>query len=244
MSDQYKQGLESDKNKFEDYFRKSVVKTEQQKFLESLLVSGSTERLKVADIACGGGTLSYHLYSFFPNSDFVLVDYLEDALGIAKDVNKDRAGFTYQQDNIYTLATQPDNKFDYTFCWQTLSWLDDPESALNQLVRITKPGGMIYMSSLFNLDHEVDVFSKVYDLTRESGANRIPYSYNTYSSVTINSWLKGKVKEVKFYPFVPSIDFNYDGKGIGTSTVKTAEGKRLQLSAGMLLNWAILTIKK
>lgn len=243
-ADNYTKGLKKDKDKFDEYFKKSIVKTEQQKFLETLFDLDPLKNYQIADIACGGGTLTYHLSEIFVNSKFTLVDYLDDALKIAQDINKEFREASYVQDDIYLLNSQPDNFYDIVFCWQTLSWLDEPQKALDQLVRITKPGGTIYLSSLFNIDHEVDIYSKVFDLTRESGANNIPYNYNTYSERTIKTWLAGNVNQIKFHRFVPDIDFHYTGTGIGTYTLDTPNNKKLQFSAGMLLNWAILQINK
>jgi len=243
-ADSYTKGLKVDKEEFDNYFKKSIVKTEQQKYLETLFDFDTKKKYNIADIACGGGTLTYHLSKIFTNSEFTLVDYLDDALNIAKDINKDIDKARYFQDDIYLLSSQPDNHYDFLFCWQTLSWLDEPQKALDQLIRITKPGGVIYLSSLFNLEHDVDIYSKVFDLTRDSGINKIPYSYNTYSETTVKSWLDKKADAFKLYKFTPGIDFHYSGKGIGTYTVNTNQGERLQISAGLLLNWAILKINK
>ena len=129
-----------------------------------------------------------------------------------------------------------------TFCWQTLSWLENPKVALENLLKITKKGGKIYLFSLFNIDYDVNVYSKVFDHTRTSSDNHHYFNYNTYSKKTIISWIGEKVSSIDFFEFNPEIDFNHIGRGIGTKTIKTSMNKRLQLSAGMLLNWYILII--
>jgi ubiquinone/menaquinone biosynthesis C-methylase UbiE len=126
----------------------------------------------------------------------------------------------------------------------TLSWLENAEKALDQLTRITKPGGRIYLSSLFNLEHDVDLFTKIVDHSSNQENEIIEANYYTYSGKTIAKWLNQKVRQIKFYPFNPSIDFNYEGRGIGTYTVNTELGKKLQISAGLLMNWAVLEIEK
>lgn len=241
--DDYVQALKYDTDDARAYYLKSFeIKTEQQKMLEGLIKGTGQSFPKVADIACGSGSLSYHLSEYLTQSEFTLVDFNEQALGIAAGYFKGR--FEIIQDDIYVLGKLQSSQFDLTLCWQTLSWLNDPETALNQLLRITKPGGRIYLSSLFNLEHEVDVYSKVIDHTRPSSAANLSYNYNTYSSKTILSWIGAKATEIKFHPFHPTIDFEYNGKGIGTYTLRDESGKRLQLSAGMLLNWYILEIVK
>ena len=148
--------------------------------------------------------------------------------------------FNFIVGDIYNLDFH--SKFDFTFCWQTLSWLDHPRDALLELIKITKKGGKIYLSSLFNLNHDVDIYSKVYDYTRPSGLNGTYMNYNTYSIYTIEKWLKNKVKKFKIHKFNTSVDFEYNGKGIGTFT-KQCEAEKLQISAGMLMNWGILEIE-
>lgn len=240
--DNYKSALKIDFSESKAYFEKSINKTEQQKALEKLLINKDLSiNYKIADIACGGGTLTFHLSKLFINSNFFLVDYLEEGIEIAKNLNKENTNIKYFIDDIYSL-NEIGEKFDLTFCWQTLSWLEDPKTALENLIKITKNGGEIYISSLFNIDHDVDIYSKIFDYTRTSIDNQHYFNYNTYSKKTIDSWIKEKVSSVEFYEFTPEIDFNHIGRGIGTTTIKTSMNKRLQVSAGMLLNWYILKI--
>jgi len=242
--DNYIKGLQADKEKTKSYYTKSLgVKTEQQKLLEKLLKSENKDFINIADIACGGGTLSHHLHKKFPDANFTLVDFNPDAIEIAK-LNNPHKNFIFFTDSIYELKSLPENSFDLVCCWQTLSWIEEPQKALEQLIRITAPGGKIYASSLFNLEKDVDLYTRVLDHTHESGKQGIFFNYNTYSKKSISDWTSGKIKRFEILPFHPEIDFSFDGKGIGTYTIKTEEGKRLQISAGMLMNWGILITEK
>jgi len=164
-------------------------------------------------------------------------------LAEARDLNPE-SNFCFKIGNIYELDSVNNEAFDLTCCWQTLSFLEHPEIALKELVRITKPGGRLYLSSLFNLDHDVDIYSKVYDWTRDSTKQGHYIFYNTYSMKAINEWLKGLVSDVDLNVFDIDIDLPDKLKGLGTYTVKLEDGRRLQISAGMLLNWGILKIIK
>ena len=239
MEDNYKKYLQ---NSSKEYFTKSVAKTEQQKFLESILPH-KMSNVRIADIACGAGTLSYHLNKKYENENikFTLIDYFEDVLNIAKDLNK-QSNFNFEIGNLYDLAHHEDNSFDYVFCWQTLSWVDEPQKALLELVRILKPGGKLYLSALFNLDYDVDIYSKIYNHSEEK-LGLIPGNYITISGFSIEKWIGSMCNNFKFYPFIPEIDFIYEGRGLGTKTINSENGK-LQVSAGMLMNWAILEIEK
>lgn len=242
--DDYIKGLQADNSKTIAYYNKSLhQKTEQQKFLEKLLLAEGRQFEKIADIACGGGSLSYHLSQQFPQADFTLVDYNDDALVAAKQNNLGPR-FRFFSDSIYYLKNIPNDSFDLVCCWQTLSWLSEPEKALKELVRITRPQGKIFASSLFNLEKDVDLYTKVLDHTRNSGANGLAFDYNTYSRLSVEKWLQGLAKEVEIKPFHPEVDFEFVGRGIGTHTIQALSGTRLQISAGMLLNWGVLIVTK
>ena len=195
----------------------------------------------IADIACGGGA-SVHLADLYPQAKFTMVDANEDAISLARQATE-KFNATCNVGDIYNLALDSDS-CDLVICWQTLSWLDKPEFALRELVRICKPGGLILASSLFNLNHDVDVYSKVIDHTRASSGLGMSYDYNTYSLRTVQEWLSGLVADFKIHEFSIPEDLTHTGHGIGTYTVKLETGNRLQISAGMLLNWGILEVHK
>lgn len=224
----------------ETYLRKSIEKTEQQKMLERLLLERGLAPRRIADIACGAGTLTYHLRGLYPGAEFHLVDAAESALRMAKEYNGDAV--RYDIGDVFKLALE-DDAYDLVFCWQTLSWLDDAEVPLRELVRIARPGGRIFASSLFNVSHDVDIYARVFDRTLESGRRGDAYNYNTYSAHTVGKWLEGRCSRFEIHEFVPDIDFFHDGRGVGTRTVPS-RGKRLQVSGGMLMNWGILEIAK
>ncbi len=66
--DDYKKSLQSDLKKTQDYYSKSIIKTEQQKMLKKILEND--DNIMISDIACGGGTLSYHLSQIKKKSNF------------------------------------------------------------------------------------------------------------------------------------------------------------------------------
>ncbi len=179
----------------------------------------------------------------YPQCKYTLIDLNEKLLLEASKLNTG-SNFSFKIDCIHNLQDINDDTFDLSCCWQTLSWLENPKEALRELVRITKPGGRLFLSSLFNHDHDVDIYSKVIDWTRESTKQGHYSYYNTYCMRTIDEWLKGIVSNVELYIFDIDIDLPEKLKGIGTYTVKLKDGKRLQISAGMLLNWGILKIIK
>ena len=52
------------------------------------------------------------------------------------------------------------------------------------------------------------------------------------------------VSDIDVHEFSIPVDLHYEGRGLGTYTATLQDGRRLQFSAGMLLNWGVLDIKK
>ncbi len=242
-ADNYVDHLKINAEISKEYYLKSFQKTEQQIFLESLLPDDKRTRLNIGDFAAGAGTLSYHLDNRFKEGQFYLFDLNESALQLAKE-NIQASNFQFFTEDLYKLNEKWNEFFDYVFCWQTLLMLDKPQLALENLIRTCKTGGSLYLSALFNLDRDVDVYSKFVDHTRKESSIENAFSYNTYSKKTIREWLDGRVKSFEIFPFKPTVDFRFEGKGMGTHTVETSKGDRLQISGGMLMNWGILKIVK
>ena len=241
--EEYKQALKIDKEESERYYRSSLgTKTEQQKQLEALLRPLNLEPKKIADIACGGGGTSYHLSALYPRASYTLVDMNEDAISLARESTR-HIKATCVLGDVYDLGMEADT-FDLVVCWQTLSWLSKPDVALRELVKICKPGGRVYASSLFNAHHDVDIYAMVKDHTRPSSEQGLSYEYNTYSVFSVRKWVADLVSDVRMHWCEIPIDLKHAGRGLGTYTAKLDDGKRLQISAGMLLNWGILELQK
>lgn len=218
------------------------TKFEQQKALEKILLERGILPDSIADIACGGGGTTVHLAELYPSAKFTLIDENEDAISIARQAT-DKWNATCDIGDLYDLQLESDS-FDLVICWQTLSWLDRPEAALKELVRICKPSGTVLASSLFNLNHDVDVYSKVIDHTFASSHLGLYYAYNTYSERTVRLWLSALATDVTIHKFSIPIDLVHSGKGTGTYTKTLDTGERLQFSAGMHLNWGLLEVNK
>jgi len=243
-NEDYIKAYQKDTKEVNEYYLKYLHnKSGQQLLLEKVISADKPAAKQIADIACGAGTLSYHISKLYPEAEFSLIDVNDSALAKAKEVLKDVKNVKFVNHSIFDLSPFKE-QFDIVFCWMTLLALDKPKEALDQLLSACKKGGKIYASTLFNFHHDVDVYAHFTDHTRDSGKEGIFMQYNTFSMHTLDKWLKGKVQSYKVHEFNPDIDFEYDGKGIGTYTVTTKEGKRLQISGGMLMSWGILEITK
>lgn len=239
----YVRALETDRQETTGYYRRSLDKSEQQKVLETLLDDRlDTAPSVILDAACGSGTLSHHLRQKYPLSRFALFDYSRLALQQVVADGGEHFGTSRFEADICRIPIRSDS-CDLVCSLQTLSWIEDPEHALLELVRVAKRGGLVIASGLFNLDHDVDVFARVVDRTRKSGQSGMSYSYNTFSRELVETWTRHLSVSVEFVRFEMPFDLPRLGRGIGTYTYNTSEG-RLQCSGGLLLQWAFLMVKK
>lgn len=236
MTDHYKEYI--DKNDMTAYYVKSVEKTQQQIMLESLLkLKIHKKKIKnIADLACGAGTLSMHLKKIYKDARFMLMDYSKKAITLAMKINAGTDGFEYCVGNIDKVPYN-DNSFDLVFCWQTLLIMEDPEKAVAEMLRICKPGGAVFISSLFNTECDVDLETKITDHTKLFGET----CYRTWCTKTVEKWFKNRYELIDFKAFDK---ITYDGRGLGTHTTETKDNCFLQISGGMLMNWGFLIIYK
>lgn len=152
--DSYLKLIKANQKKAKEYYLKSLNKTEQQKALENLLIENKNIDMmapyNIADLACGGGTLSYHLAKIFPNASFYLLDYNEEAIKLAQEINiENQNRFYYFVGDMRKIPLQ-NNFFDLIFCWQALSWFDFKDiwnifDNIIQLIKENSGGGGGFM---------------------------------------------------------------------------------------------------
>lgn len=187
-----------------------------------------------------GGTLTYHISKIFPQAKYILSDINPDAIELAKEVNKDIENIEYYVEDFLNTKIEI-GSCDLVFCIQTLSWVSHPKKFLSKIIDITKEGGYFILSSLFNTEHDVDIYCKIRDYTRKSN---IKLNYNTFSRVTIEKWLRNKVKFFEIIPFQMPQPLEKTTRGMGSYTIEIENGNYLTISGGMLMNWGFLYGRK
>lgn len=102
--------------------------------------------IKVADVGCGFGFLGQTYWKFFGKSgSYTGIDINKQNLIKAKKnslkwAKKGKVSFVCG--DVYSLPCDEDI-FDVTMCQTLLMHLTDPEKALKEMIRITKPGGLV-----------------------------------------------------------------------------------------------------
>ena len=100
--------------------------------------------LTLLDVGAGSGTISVTFAKAIPDGHVTAVDLNPDILPRARAV-AEMAGvgnIDFQQGDAYKLPFA-DAAFDIAFCHQMLTHLKAPWDALREMLRVTKPGGIV-----------------------------------------------------------------------------------------------------
>jgi ubiquinone/menaquinone biosynthesis C-methylase UbiE len=106
---------------------------------------GLKAEARILDAGCGTGEIASRLALLYPASTVLGVDVLEPPLAIARR----RHGalgphLRFEQGSVFGLDL-PDGTFDLTVCRHVIQVIPEPERALAELVRVTRPGGWLHV---------------------------------------------------------------------------------------------------
>jgi ubiquinone/menaquinone biosynthesis C-methylase UbiE len=113
-----------------------------------LAAHGLRPGLLVADICCGLGCFDIFLQRDFRPEYVISVDHSRPLLKYAQQVVADYGleNIEYQYGDAAALLLA-DNSFDFVACRLSLQIFHQPEKILQELVRICRPGGRIYITN-------------------------------------------------------------------------------------------------
>ncbi|CEI90913.1 hypothetical protein RMCBS344292_05222 [Rhizopus microsporus] len=142
--------------------------------------------ITVLDVGCGSGVWIMDMVQDYPNCAYHGCD-IADA--IHKNVNVNQFTFTYG--NVVKGLPYEDNVFDFVhmrFFVLALREEEEWPAAISEIIRVTKPGGMIQMSEIgFELPEDSsNLFYKVGVAIRDTCAAR---GQNAYIGTELNNML-------------------------------------------------------
>ena len=121
---------------FSDKYLKSnfIIKKLIENFYESIKdIFFEIEVDKILEVGCGSGFSTQYLREFLKDKNFEASEYGAD---LVKEAQKRNPGVKIQQESIYELK-RDSNSFDLIVALEVLEHLQDPESALRELHRVT-----------------------------------------------------------------------------------------------------------
>jgi ubiquinone/menaquinone biosynthesis C-methylase UbiE len=106
---------------------------------------GLEKNMRVADICCGCGDVSLLLAREFEPRQVLGVDHSDAAVQYARNLQQEfQVVNTEFQRGDATALMMGDDQYDFVACRLSLQIFSQPEQILQELIRITKPGGRIY----------------------------------------------------------------------------------------------------
>jgi SAM-dependent methyltransferase len=198
----------------------------------------------VLEVGCGAGAPIHHLAPLFPGFRWTGVDFAGDVLFPLGRPRLEEAGIHAELINgdFFKLTEIfGERKFNIALSIQTLSSLPAYQTALEQLLAITK--NWVIISSLFT-EFEIDARIEVIDYSRPD-AVREPEYYNVYSLKRFRE----ECELLGFTHFVSEefemdVDLPVEHRGRGTFTRTLADGRRLQFSGPLHLPWRFVAMQR
>lgn len=105
-------------------------------------VAGLTSKMNVLDVSSGRGTQAIYYHKKF-GAKITGIDISDDMVNTAKrNARQSNANVLFKKGDSQNLDFQ-DNTFDLVINECAVGIPDDPQSVLNEMVRVTKPGGTV-----------------------------------------------------------------------------------------------------
>ncbi|HET6923719.1 MAG TPA: methyltransferase domain-containing protein [Anaeromyxobacteraceae bacterium] len=100
---------------------------------------------RILDAGCGTGEISSRLAALYPGATVLGVDVLEPPLEIARQRHGGLAPrLRFENRSVFGLDL-PAGTFDLAVCRHVIQAIPEPERALAELVRVTRPGGRLHV---------------------------------------------------------------------------------------------------
>ena len=121
----------------------NITLTDEQKIWQEI---GLTAHLKVLDLGCGSGIISSELAKITYPEEVIGIDLSESMLKQACWLKNSQGirNLSFQVGNAYQLNF-PDNYFDFVYSRLLFQHLQEPAQVLQNIYRILKPGGILYI---------------------------------------------------------------------------------------------------
>jgi ubiquinone/menaquinone biosynthesis C-methylase UbiE len=124
--------------------------------------------MKILDVGCGPGNLTCDFAKLVPEGSVIGLDRSEDIISQARELaeSKGITNVSFTEGNIFSLD-YPDNEFDIVHAHQVLQHVGDASTAVREMRRVTKPGGIVASRDMTHFLHwpmreELELFNDIF----------------------------------------------------------------------------------
>ncbi|MEA3267373.1 MAG: methyltransferase domain-containing protein [Candidatus Fermentibacteria bacterium] len=178
----------------ENYLKKMIVEQRKHMWRDDTIEMYSRwmklrQGMTVVDVGCGLGYLGWTFWKYFGHKGRYFG--LDQSIGLIDEAHSissvwSQGGIaSFQQGDAYELP-YPDNFADWTMCQTLLMHLEHPEKALKEMIRVTKPGGLIMCNEPDNLSASMMVV--------DFSENSITDDYTLLHHRMMITWARGRKK--------------------------------------------------
>ncbi|MCH8910126.1 MAG: class I SAM-dependent methyltransferase [Chloroflexi bacterium] len=155
-------------------YQQTRTAEDQAAFFVRHLHTGMT----ILDCGCGPGTITVGLADVVDPGLVVGIDLGEEVIDLANGLIGDRKNLEFQVASVYEIPF-PDEHFDGVLIHKVLEHVAEPETALKEVMRVLKPGGVAGARStdqgarnIFPWSEAInDVFDNLQDRWQKNGGN-------------------------------------------------------------------------
>lgn len=207
--------------------------------MEKFLADQTDIKGNVLDLACGGGAVAAYFAKLHPEVNIKGIDIVDKSFWMFEEFADDdiKKRVSLETGDLYNLNRKYVNATDGVIMTHTLVVLEDWRVALEKIIELNPK--WIGLSSLF-YEGRIELQVKVMDYERRDEIwDHVEQYYNVYSLPIVKEFLQERGYSVfEYMPFEIDIDLpKPDHRDMGTYTVKTEDGRRLQISGPMLMPW-------
>ena len=137
---------EKSKEDFEVFIKKlelQALETAEER-IPLYLKIGVKEAGLILDVGCGSGMVTRDI-AHLTKGKIIAIDGSEEMIKVAKKILKMYKNVEMRIGEAENLPFE-DNKFDIVTCNLLLMWAQNPQKVVNEMARVTKPGGTVLAS--------------------------------------------------------------------------------------------------
>jgi len=131
------------------------LKTDRAVAEEQLLWAGLRPQMTALEVGCGSGAVTRVMARVAASKIVVGIDQSpQRVVEAGRLAASENLQIEFKAGDVYSLPL-PDNQFDFVWSRFLFQYLRQPEQAFNELVRVTRPGGIVTVA---DLDGQIEQF--------------------------------------------------------------------------------------